>query len=89
VFIVYLLQNITLLIVRVLDIAMLVRMLMSWFPVFSDNIFGEFVYFITEPLIMPFRKLLERFEWVQNCPLDIAYFVTFFILSLVSDVLTS
>ena len=70
----------------ILEIAMLVRAVMSWFP-FGEGRIGDFVYAVTEPFIVPVRALLERFEFVRNSPLDIPFFVTAMILSVLWDIL--
>ena len=73
-------------ILMVLQIAMLVRAVMSWFPM-SDNIVSDIAYTITEPVVIPVRNLLDRFESVRNFPIDLSFFVTFMIISLLSAVL--
>ena len=70
----------------VLQIAMLVRAIMSWFPM-GDNIVSDIAYTITEPVVFPVRSLLDRFEAVRNFPIDLSFFVTFMIISLLSAVL--
>lgn len=72
--------------IMVLEIAMLVRAVMSWFPLGEWRI-GDFVYAVTEPFIVPVRALLERFEFVRNSPLDIPFFVTAMILAVLWDIL--
>ena len=73
-------------ILMVLQIAMLVRAVMSWFPM-GENIVSDIAYSITEPVIIPVRRLMERFESIRNFPIDISFFVTLMIISLISAVL--
>lgn len=68
----------------VLQTAMLLRALLSWFPGMEDNKFTDFLYAITEPLIVPVRALFERFGWFQNIPMDIAFFVSYLLLAMLS-----
>ncbi len=68
-------------VLSVLQIAMLIRAIMSWFPT-ESNKFENFLYMITEPLIMPVRLLFEKLNWFQGLPVDISFFVTYLILSL-------
>jgi uncharacterized protein YggT (Ycf19 family) len=70
------------LILSVLQIAMLIRAIMSWFPGDSNKL-EIFLYSITEPLILPVRKLFERFNWFQGLPIDVSFFVTYLLLSIV------
>lgn len=77
-----LLQNTVVLILSVFQLAMLIRAIMSWFPG-DSNKFEIFLYAITEPLIMPVRKLFERLNWFQELPIDVSFFVTYLLLSVV------
>lgn len=66
---------------------MIVRAVMSWLPFGDDNRIGEVLFVLTEPVILPVRMLLNRFEALQNFPLDIPFFVTMFILAALSEIL--
>jgi uncharacterized protein YggT (Ycf19 family) len=77
-----LLQNTVVLILSVFQLAMLIRAIMSWFPG-DSNKFEVFLYAITEPLILPVRKLFERLNWFQELPIDVSFFVTYLLLSVV------
>ena len=37
---------------------LLVRVILSWFPVFRPNTFSQFIYEITEPILNPIRSIL-------------------------------
>lgn len=74
-------------ILSVLQIAMLVRAIMSWFPT-ESNRFENFLYTITEPLIMPIRILFEKLNWFQGLPIDISFFVTYLLLSVLILILS-
>lgn len=73
-------------ILMLLQVAMLVRAVMSWFPM-GENLISNVVYTITEPVIIPVRRILDRFESVKNFPIDMAFFITFMIISIISTVL--
>lgn len=81
-FLLVLLQNTVVLILTALQLAMLVRAIMSWFPG-DSNKFENFLYAITEPLILPVRKLFERLNWFQGLPIDVSFFITYLLLSVV------
>ena len=73
------------------QLLMLVRAVMSWFPP-SDGRGGPirtFVYSLTEVFIMPVRALLDRFEWARRSPLDISFLITFLLLSLLSTLFSA
>ena len=70
-----------------LEIAMLLRAILSWFPISEDNPFVLFVTMLTEPIVAPIRALFERMNWFQNIPIDVSFFVAYLLLSVVSTVL--
>ena len=72
----------------VLEVLMLIRAVLSWFPVDDDAPLVNFVYAMTEPVILPVRIILERFDAVRNLPIDLPFFVAFIILSCVQMMLS-
>ena len=44
----------------VLYIVLFVRIILSWFPMSRDNKFMELLYAITEPVLAPIRRLVQR-----------------------------
>ena len=70
-----------------LEIAMLLRAILSWFPINEENAFSNLLYCITEPVIMPVRALLEKLGWFQDLPLDMSFFFTYILISIVSMLL--
>ncbi|MBP3370751.1 MAG: YggT family protein [Clostridia bacterium] len=85
-FVFVILQNTVVVALSVLQLAMLIRAVMSWFPS-EPNRFENFLYAITEPLIMPVRKLFERLNWFQGLPIDMSFFATYLILTVLLLVL--
>ena len=71
----------------VLELLMLGRALISWLPLPEDSRVEEFLYSVTEPVIMPVRSLCERFGWFENLPIDMPFFITFILLSVLSAIL--
>ena len=68
-----------------IELAMFLRAILSWFFA-EDSRLGNFLYAVTEPVILPVRLLFERLGWFQNLPIDISFFVTFILISLLSSV---
>lgn len=79
----YIISTIASLLLGFLELMMLVRAVMSWFPVDDDNAILRFAYGVTEPFIYPVRLLLDRIPAFQEMPIDISFFVTFLLLTLV------
>ena len=69
--------------VTVLQTAMFIRAIMSWFP-FGEGRFSAFLYAITEPVIYPIRFLFDKMNWGTSLPIDIPFFITFILLSFVT-----
>ncbi len=72
-----------------LSLAILIRVILFWIPLEDDNKFDAFFYAITEPVIMPMRRLLDRFEAISMIPMDIPLLLTAVIISGLSTVLSA
>ena len=69
-----------------IELAMFLRAILSWFFA-GDSRLGNFLYAVTEPVILPIRLLFEKLGWFRNLPIDISFFVTFLLISVLSTVL--
>ena len=64
------------LILRLLQVMLFLRAVLSWFPMEPDNPIVRVTYAVTEPLILPVRGFLYRmFPSLQRFPLDISFLV--------------
>lgn len=70
-----------------LQFLMMARALSSWLPMREDSALNNFLYAVTEPVVIPVRMLLERFEAVRNMPIDISFFVAMLMLMLIQMLL--
>ena len=80
----YVISTIVQVILSVIQIAMLLRAILSWLPI-ESNKFIDFLYGITEPVIYPYRALFNRLNWFQNFPIDVAFsaaYITLFVIGL-------
>ena len=75
-------------VLTVLQICMLVRAVLSWFPLRDDNPLVLLVCMVTEPLLAPIRALFDRMGWFRNSPIDVSFFAGVILLSLVSTLTT-
>ncbi len=80
----YIFSSFVHLLLTTLSFAMFLRAILSWLPLDDGNPVEDFLYAVTEPLIYPVRCVLERFDFVAEFPIDIPFFVTMVILSLLS-----
>ena len=71
----------------VINICMLIRAVLSWFPIRDDNPILSFVCMVTEPIIAPIRKLFDRMGWFRNSPLDFSFLAAYLLLTVISTLL--
>ncbi|MGM9639460.1 MAG: YggT family protein [Butyricicoccaceae bacterium] len=74
-------------VLNMLQIAMLVRALMSWIPSLRGSTLDNILYQITEPIILPFRQLLSRIPGLQGFPLDLSFLAAYIALSILINLL--
>ena len=67
----------------VLDIALLMRALFSWFDPERSSRLSVFLYLVTEPIILPLRRLFERLNWFQGTPLDMPFLFTMILIMVI------
>ena len=79
--------DVVVLLLSAVQLAMLVRAILSWFPI-DSNKFVDFLYGITEPFIVPIRLLFQKMNWFQNLPIDVAFMASYLLLSVLSLVLS-
>ena len=74
-------------IIIVLELMMMARAILSWLPIDEDNPIINFLYAVTEPVIMPVRSVIDYFGWFQGMPIDMSFFITFILLSILEMIL--
>lgn len=79
--------NLVYYLIVVLQVLFLVRVIASLFFMEGDNAFMRFLYVATEPVIFPFRKLLERSEKLRDFPIDLSFLLAVVALSLIQALL--
>ncbi|MFN3974777.1 MAG: YggT family protein [Dehalococcoidia bacterium] len=52
-----------------LYVAILVRVILSWFPIGGNNPIVAFVYQVTEPILAPIRRIVPRIGVIDLSPL--------------------
>ena len=84
---VYILKQTVMGFLMFLQIAMMVRAILSWFPI--ENRIVDIVYAVTEPFIYPFRRLFEKLNWFQGFPLDMAFMASYIAINILSILLSA
>jgi YggT family protein len=83
----YVFVNFVYYLIVVLQLLMFARAITSWIMMDEDNTFIRFVNIVTEPIIMPIRKLIEKVEFLRNMPIDISFFIAFLVLVILQNIL--
>lgn len=52
-----------------LIVAIIIRSLMSWFPVNRDNFLVNLLQTITEPILAPLRRIIPRLDAIDLSPM--------------------
>lgn len=55
------------------EVALFLRAILSWFDPTEESQISSLLYLVTEPLILPVRKLFDHFEWFQGTPFDVPF----------------
>ena len=85
---IYVLVNFVLFFIEILMFAMLIRAILSWVSDGTSKL-SRFLYVLTEPAIMPVRKILFKMNWLQNSPIDFSFTITCFVLLFIEMILSA
>ena len=70
-----------------LELAMFLRAILSWFITDDENRLMLFLYAVTEPIILPIRALCSKIKALDESPLDVPFFITMLLLTLLNGLL--
>jgi uncharacterized protein YggT (Ycf19 family) len=78
------------LVIDAVQLCMFIHAILSWVAPTGGEVgpFRGFINAVTDIVTYPVRLFLERFEWARRSPLDLSFFITFLLLSLLSTILT-
>lgn len=85
-----LLRSTVQLLIGALELVFVVRAVCSWFNQDDGDLIStvyEFTYNLTEPLVMPMRMLMSRASFARGLPIDLPFFFTFVIISLLGTMI--
>lgn len=66
-----------------IQLMMFIRVLLNILPM-DEGPFHYFSFAVTEPFVIPVRIVFDKFGWQGSLPIDIPFFVTYLLLSLIS-----
>jgi len=53
----------------VLIVAIVIRSLLSWFPIDRNNVLVRFLETFTDPILAPLRRIIPRLEMIDFAPM--------------------
>jgi uncharacterized protein YggT (Ycf19 family) len=84
--IIYFIANLVSILLYVLEVAMLLRAILSWIVMMTEGagsrLYG-FLMLITEPIVWPFRKIFDFFGWGEDMPVDLPFMAAYLAIVLV------
>lgn len=87
--IVYMIARLVSALLSVLELAMFIRAILSWFPGAADSAFGDLIYTVTEPIVAPVRALADRLGWFRSSPIDFSFMIAYLLLFILQGLLSS
>jgi YggT family protein len=78
------------LILKVFEVALLARVLISWLPVSRDNKLIDLLYTVTEPVLSPIRNMLSRSSLMNSSVfsmMDFSPVVAFILIGVIRNIL--
>jgi len=85
----YVIKALPVVFLLVIQFAMMLRAVCSWFLADTDGPFYNFLIGVTEPLIAPVAALFETFGWFENSLFDMPFLATMMIISIVESLLAA
>ena len=70
-----------------MNIAIAVRCVLSWFPGGEGSRIGRWFVAFTEPVLGPIRRLLMRFEFARSVPIDFSPIVAWLLLIILQRII--
>lgn len=64
-------------------LAMFIRAILSFFPI-EEGAIHSFLALITEPFILPIRILFDKMGIAVGIPIDIPFFVTYLLITILT-----
>lgn len=85
----YVLVRFVLIFLDVISFSMLIRAILTFLGINEGGFLMRFLYVVTEPAIMPLRKLFYKLNWFQNTPFDMAHLFTYTVLWILQLLISS
>ena len=70
----------------ILEIAILIRVFLSWMPFPKEHRLIELLYQVTEPILAPIRNLIARSPFGKNMMFDFSPIIAFLMIGLIRNI---
>lgn len=70
---------------NLLSFLIVLRALLSWFPISQENIINKLLITMTEPVMSPIRALLYKLKFTRELPVDFSPVVAILVLWILSS----
>jgi len=74
-------------VLRIIEYAILARVIISWLPISKDNQLIRLLYQITEPILAPIRNIIARSAFGKNMFIDFSPIIAFLLIGVVRNVI--
>ncbi len=70
----------------IIEIAIIVRAILSWLPISRDSKLIYLLYQITEPVLTPIRSIVQRSSFFSGIMIDISPIIAFLLIRIVRTI---
>lgn len=71
--------------IQFIEYAILARVLISWFPISRDSQLIRILYMLTEPILAPIRRIVQRSEFTRKLMIDFSPILAFLLLQVLRN----
>lgn len=71
----------------IIELAIIIRAVISWLPIPRDSKLVYLLYEITEPVLAPIRSLIQRSSFFGSIMIDISPIIAFMLIRIVRTIL--
>ena len=85
----YIILYVALLLLRIVEIIIIIRCVLSFIPGLRNNKIATFIYWLTDPVLTPARMLIGKFKSSDASFIDFSPIVTYLAIIILRAVLQS
>ena len=83
----YIFTNAVLALISALQLFIIARTIISLIMPDVENALIGFVFYVTEPVLMPVRLIIEKIPSLRDLPIDLSPIITYFILLVIHSLI--